>query len=339
MNYKLFGNTGLRVSEFALGTMTFGTEWGWGCDYNNSKKIFEKYKELGGNFLDTANRYTEGTSEKYCGEFIKNERDFWVLATKYTLFEEYGNPNGAGNGKKNLVQSVEKSLKRLNTDYIDLLWVHAWDGTTKVDEILRGLDDLITSGKVLYIGISDTPAWVVSKANAIAELKNWTAFAGLQIEYSLLERTPERDLLPMAFSENMAVTPWGAIAGGALTGKYLNNEKGRLPEDSSRLNEKNTLIAKEVVNSAKELGITPSQLALKWITQQNYNFIPIVGATKSVHLEDSLKTSEIEKIPNEIIVKLNEISSIDLGFPHNFLKTERIKDIIFGGTQDKIIRK
>lgn len=339
MNYKLFGNTGLRVSEFALGTMTFGTEWGWGCDYDNSKKIFEKYKELGGNFLDTANRYTEGTSEKYCGEFIKNERDFWVLATKYTLFEEYGNPNGAGNGKKNLVQSVEKSLKRLDTDYIDLLWVHAWDGTTKVDEILRGLDDLISSGKVLYIGISDTPAWVVSKANAIAELKNWTSFAGLQIEYSLLERTPERDLLPMAFSENMAVTPWGAIAGGALTGKYLNNEKGRLPEDSTRLNERNTLIAKEVVNSAKELGITPSQLALKWITQQSYNFIPIIGATKSVHLEDSLKTSEIEKIPNEIIEKLNDISSIELGFPHNFLKTERIKDIIFGGTQDKILRK
>jgi len=339
MNYKLFGNTGLRVSEFALGTMTFGTEWGWGCDYDNSKKIFEKYKELGGNFLDTANRYTEGTSEKYCGEFIKNERDFWVLATKYTLFEEYGNPNGAGNGKKNLVQSVEKSLKRLDTDYIDLLWVHAWDGTTKVDEILRGLDDLISSGKVLYIGISDTPAWVVSKANAIAELKNWTSFAGLQIEYSLLERTPERDLLPMAFSENMAVTPWGAIAGGALTGKYLNNEKGRLPEDSTRLNERNTLIAKEVVNSAKELGITPSQLALKWITQQSYNFIPIIGATKSVHLEDSLKTSEIEKIPNEIIEKLNDISSIELGFPHNFLKKERIKDIIFGGTQDKILRK
>jgi len=339
LKYKLFGNTGLKVSELCLGTMTFGTEWGWGCDYDTSKKIFEKYKDFGGNFIDTANVYTFGTSEKYCGEFIKNERDFWVLATKFTLYEDYNNPNGAGNGRKNMVQSVEKSLKRLDTDYIDILWLHAWDETTKIDEILRGLDDLVSSGKVLYIGISDTPAWIVSKANAIAELKNWSSFAGLQIEYSLIERTPERDLLPMAFSENMAVTPWGAIAGGALTGKYLNNEKGRLPEDSIRLNEKNTLIAKTVVESAKELGITPAQLAIKWITQQNYNFIPIIGATKSTHLEDSLKSTDIKEIPLEIIEKLNEVSAIELGFPHKFLKTDRMKDYIFGGTQSKLIKK
>lgn len=338
MNYKLFGNTGLRVSELCLGTMTFGTEWGWGCDYQISKEIFETYKELGGNFLDTANRYTEGTSEKYCGEFIKNERDFWVLATKYTLFEEYGNPNGAGNGRKNMVQSVEKSLKRLDTDYIDLLWVHAWDGTTQVEEIMRGLDDLISAGKVLYIGISDTPAWVVSKANAIAELKNWTSFAGLQIEYSLLERTPERDLLPMAFSENMAVTPWGALAGGALTGKYLKNDKGRLPEDSHRLNEKNTELVKLVVKCAEELNITPAQLALKWVMQQHKNIIPIVGATKPQQLRDSFSVLEVNDIPDEIVGKLNEASKIDLGFPHSFLHTERIRDIIFGGMQNKIIK-
>lgn len=339
MKYKLFGNTGLRVSELALGTMTFGTEWGWGCDYQTSKNIFDTYKELGGNFLDTANRYTEGTSEKLCGEFIKNERDYWVLATKYTLYEEYGNPNGAGNGKKNMVQSVEKSLKRLDTDYIDLLWVHAWDGTTKVEEIMRGLDDLISSGKVLYIGISDTPAWVVSKANAIAELKNWTSFAALQIEYSLLERTPERELIPMALSDNMAITPWGALAGGALTGKYLINEKGRLPEDSPRLNAKNTEIVKAVVEVAKELGITPAQLALKWVLQQHHNIIPIVGATKPQQLKDSFSALEIEDISEEQIKKLNKASEIDLGFPHTFLNTERIKDIIFGGTQDKIIFK
>lgn len=336
MKYKLFGNTGLRVSELALGTMTFGTEWGWGCDYNTSKDILNTYKELGGNFLDTANRYTEGTSERFCGDFIKGERDYWVLATKYTLYEEYGNPNGSGNGKKNMVQSVEKSLKRLGTDYIDLLWVHAWDGTTKVEEILRGLDDLISTGKVLYIGVSDTPAWVVSKANAIAELRNWTCFAALQIEYSLLERTPERDLIPMALSDSMAITPWGALAGGALTGKYLNNEKGRLPEDSHRLNSHNTEIIKKVVKVAKELGITPAQLALKWVLQQHYNFIPIVGATKPQQLKDSFSALEIDDIPEEQLSELNEVSKIDLGFPHSFLNTERIRDIIFGGTQDKI---
>lgn len=337
MKYKLFGSTGLRVSEISLGTMTFGTEWGWGCDYSASKEIFDLYREKGGNFIDTANRYTEGTSEKYCGEFIKGERDFFVLATKYTLYEEYGNPNGAGNGKKNMVQSVEKSLKRLGTDYIDLLWVHAWDGTTKMEEVMRGLDDLIRAGKVLYIGVSDTPAWVVSRSNAIAELKNWTAFAGLQIEYSLMERTPERDLLPMAKHEKMAVTPWGPLAGGALTGKYLNNDPGRLMSDNPRLNERNTNIVKTVVECANRMGITPAQLALKWVMQQDKSYIPIIGATKARQLEESMTATELEEIPFDIMYELNSVSSIDLGFPHTFLNTERIKDIIFGGTQDKLI--
>jgi len=337
MKYKLFGSTGLRVSEISLGTMTFGTEWGWGCDYNASKEIFDLYRNKGGNFIDTANRYTEGTSEKYCGEFIKGERDFFVLATKYTLYEEYGNPNGAGNGKKNMVQSVEKSLKRLGTDYIDLLWVHAWDGTTKMEEVMRGLDDLIRAGKVLYIGVSDTPAWVVSRSNAITELKNWTAFAGLQIEYSLMERTPERDLLPMAKHEKMAVTPWGPLAGGALTGKYLNNDPGRLLSDNPRLNERNTKIVKTVVDCANRMGITPAQLALKWVMQQDKSYIPIIGATKAGQLEDSMNATELVDIPSDIMNKLNSVSSIDLGFPHTFLNTERIKDIIFGGTQDKLI--
>ena len=198
MNYRLFGKSGLRVSELCLGTMTFGTEWPLGADYDTSKSVFDAYANAGGNFLDTANRYHEGTSEKWTGEFIKSDRDHFVLATKYTLHDRRLDPNFSGNHRKNMMRSVEASLKRLDTDVIDLFWVHAWDATTPEDEILRGLDDLVRQGKVHYIGISDTPAWVVSRMNTMAELRNWTQFVGLQIEYSLIQRTPERDLLPMA---------------------------------------------------------------------------------------------------------------------------------------------
>ncbi|TAG47808.1 MAG: aldo/keto reductase, partial [Runella slithyformis] len=234
MNYKLLGKSGLRVSELCLGTMTFGTEWGWGADQQESKKIFDTYANAGGNFLDTANRYTEGSSERFLGDFIAADRDHFVVATKYALKDRNGDPNFAGNHRKNMIRSVNESLKRLNTEFIDLFWLHMWDNTTPVDEILRGLDDLISSGKVQYIGISDTPAWVVSQANTIAELRGWSRFVALQIEYSLIQRAAERDLLPMAKAFDMAVTPWGVIGGGALTGKYLRGEAGRVPEHSIR---------------------------------------------------------------------------------------------------------
>jgi len=198
MRYKLLGRSGLRVSELALGTMTFGEEWGWGASKADSQKVFDAYAEAGGNFVDTANRYTEGTSEKFVGEFIHSDREHFVLATKYTLKMRDGDPNFSGNHRKNLVQSVNASLKRLNTDYIDLLWVHAWDFLTPVEEVMRGLDDLVRQGTVLYVGVSDTPAWIVAQANTLADLRGWTRFVGLQIQYSLVERTPERDLLPMA---------------------------------------------------------------------------------------------------------------------------------------------
>jgi aryl-alcohol dehydrogenase-like predicted oxidoreductase len=186
MRYKLFGKSGLRVSELCLGTMTFGTEWGWGADYATSKAVFDAYAQAGGNFLDTANRYTEGTSEQWLGEFVSADRDHFVIASKYTLFDRMNDPNFSGNHRKNMMRSVETSLKRLGTSHLDILWVHAWDSATPVDEVLRGLDDLVSSGKVHYIGISDTPAWVVSQANTLAELRGWTRFVGLQLEYSLL---------------------------------------------------------------------------------------------------------------------------------------------------------
>jgi aryl-alcohol dehydrogenase-like predicted oxidoreductase len=336
MRYKLFGNSGLRVSELALGTMGFGTEWGWGADYETSKKIFEVYANAGGNFLDTANIYTAGTSEKFCGDFVAHDRDHFVIATKYTLQDRMHDVHYAGNHRKNMMRSVRESLKRLKTDFIDLLWLHAWDFTTPVEEVMRGLDDLVSRGIVHYIGISDTPAWIVSQANMLADLRGWTKFIGLQIEYSLIQRTPERDLLPMAKAWNMTVTPWGALAGGALSGKYLRGEKGRLPENSARLNERSIAIAKEVVDVAQTLGATPAQVALNWTMQQGFSVVPIVGATKPEQLSDTLKSPEL-MLSREHLERLNTVSAIELGFPHDFLASDAVKNAL-GQTQSMIIK-
>ncbi|PWK28318.1 aryl-alcohol dehydrogenase-like predicted oxidoreductase [Arcicella aurantiaca] len=335
MNYKLLGKSGLRVSEIALGTMTFGTEWGWGADYDTSKKVFEAYANAEGNFIDTANRYTEGTSEKMVGEFINADRDHFVLATKYSLFDRKGDPNFAGNHRKNMVRSVNESLKRLKTDFIDLLWVHAWDGTTPVDEMMRALDDLVTSGKIQYIGISDTPAWVVAQANTMADLRGWSRFVGLQVEYSLIQRTPERDLLPMAKALDLAVAPWASLAGGALSGKYLRGEKGRVPDNSLRINERSQKITQVVVNIADEIGVTPSQVALNWCRQKNQVVIPIVGARSLTQIEDSLGCVNFKLSPEQI-TQLDEVSKFDLGFPHDFLASENVKNILSGETWGKL---
>lgn len=337
MNYRLLGKSGLRVSELCLGTMTFGLEWGWGADKEESLKIFDTYAEAGGNFVDTANRYTEGTSERWLGEFIKSDRHHFALATKYTLRDRQGDPNFAGNHRKNMMRSVEESLRRLDTEFIDLLWVHAWDGTTPVEEVLRGLDDLVRSGKVHYIGISDTPAWVISQANTIADLRGWTAFVGLQIEYSLLQRTPERDLLPMAKHFGMAITPWGAIAGGALTGKYLKGDTGRVAETSARRSARANTIAAEVVKHAEALGITPAQLAINWTRQRDPKLtsIPIIGARTAAQLQDSLGCLNVQ-VPTEILQALDAASAIELGFPHDFLASDNIRDIMFSGQYHKI---
>ncbi len=337
MKYRLFGKSGLRVSEICLGTMTFGTEWGWGADWEESKNIFEVYTNAGGNFLDTANRYTEGTSEKFLGELIASDRDHFVLATKYSLKDRLGDPNFVGNHRKNMMRSVRESLKRLNTDYIDILWLHAWDFLTPEQEVMRGLDDLISRGIVNYIGISDTPAWVVSRCNTIAELMGWSVFTGLQIEYSLLQRTPERDLLPMAKSMGLTVTPWGPLAGGVLTGKYLKNDPGRVTEASVRRNEKNTSIVREVLSMAEAKDCSAAQVALAWMRQMHEGSIPIVGARKSSHLKDSLGCTQIFLNESEL-KQLNEVSKIEMGFPHDFLSTDGVKDNLYGGTYFNIIR-
>lgn len=264
--YRLLGRSGLRVSPLSLGTMTFGTDWGWGADKDEARRIFDAYVDRGGNFIDTASNYTNGTSEKLLGEFARDRRESLVLATKYTTARRPGDPNSGGNHRKSMIASVERSLRSLDTDYIDLLYLHAWDGTTPVDEVLRGLDDLVRAGKVLYVGISDTPAWQISRMQAIADLRGWAPLIALQAEYSLIERTTERDLIPMASEMGLGVIPWSPLASGVLTGKYtradLDLGEGTADPEGTRknvaaaagsLNERGLAIADVVRDVAAEL--------------------------------------------------------------------------------------
>lgn len=339
MRYKLLGKSGLRVSELCLGTMTFGEEWGFGADKDESKRVFDAFAETGGNFIDTANKYTNGTSEKYVGEFIASGRDKFVLATKYTLSMDPDDPNASGNHRKNLVQSVEASLKRLGTEYIDLLWVHAWDPMTPVEEFMRALDDLVSAGKVFYVGISDAPAWIVSRANTLAELRGWSPFVGLQIKYNLIDRTPERDLLPMAKTLDIGVTAWSPLGGGVLTGKYnrqSSDPRRYTPEDpfgKMMLNDRNLAIASKVQQMAADIGRTPSQVALRWLVQQNDRgiIIPIIGARSKNQLVDNLACLDFEIAAGQL-EELDSLSRIDLGFPHDFLEYEEVRSTVYGNT-------
>lgn len=339
MKYKLLGRSGLKVSEICLGTMGFGTEGGWGADKETSFKIMEAFADAGGNFFDTANIYKLGTSEKIIGEFLsERDRNYFVVATKYTLMDNKTNPNASGNNRKNMMRSVEESLKRLQTDFIDILYLHIWDHLTPIEEVLQGMNDLIKQGKILYAAISDTPAWIVAKGNTMAELMGWNKLVALQIEYSLLQRTPERDLIPMAKHFGMTVTPWAPLAGGALTGKYLHGDKGRIKEDSNRLNENSTRITKEVITVAKKLNVEPSHVALKWTMQQPLSVIPIVGATKVEQLQQNLKTIDVV-IPDEDMKHLDEISAIDLGFPGKFFNEEAVQLNTYGGFYNKVEKR
>jgi aryl-alcohol dehydrogenase-like predicted oxidoreductase len=333
MRYKLLGRSGLRVSELALGTMTFGEEWGWGASKAESQRIFDAYAAAGGNFVDTANRYTEGTSEKLVGEFIHNDREHFVLATKYTLKMRDGDPNFAGNHRKNLMQSVHASLRRLNTEFVDLLWVHAWDFLTPVEEVMRGLDDLVRQGKVLYVGVSDTPAWIVAQANTLADLRGWTRFVALQLQYSLVERTPERDLLPMARAFDIAVTPWAILGRGVLSGKYNENPQAEGRAGRWGLVSRSLEIAQVVEVVAKDIGCTPAQVAIAWLRRQPGTIIPILGARTEDQLQDNLGALGVT-LSAEQLTQLDAASKVDLGFPHDFL--DGVRDVVYGGTYDQI---
>src|SRR6266436_929267 len=326
MKYRLLGKSGLRVSEAALGTMTFGDEWGWGSPKAEAQKVYETYREAGGNFIDTANFYTGGTSEKFVGEFIQGHRESVVLATKYSNAAPGSDPNAAGNHRKSMMQALEASLKRLQTDYIDLYWVHIWDGITPVEEVMRGLDDIVRQGKVLYVGISDAPAWWIAQANTLAELRGWTKFIGLQIEYSLIERTVERELIPMAKALNLGVLAWSPLAGGALSGKYhgegkadgarMNNEarKAFLPEEHRA-----APIISALKSVSEQVGRSMAQVALAWLRYRTVPVIPIIEARKVSQLQDNLASLDLE-LSAEQLKSLDRASESNSDSPKFFTR-------------------
>ncbi len=342
MRYKLLGRSGLRVSELCLGTMTFGEDWGWGSDKAGSRKVYDAFREAGGNFVDTANLYTNGTSETFLGEFLEGHRDEVVLATKYTNSAPGNNANAGGNQRKTMMRAVEASLKRLRTDYIDLYWMHIWDQMTPVEEVMRGFDDLIRQGKILYCGISDAPAWWVAQANTLATLRGWSSFVGLQIEYSLLERTVERELVPMASAFGLTVTAWSPLAGGVLTGKYKDDKEaknGRFSTGGTKQNmpdpDKVERILPVLKATAKELGYSQAQIALAWLRHRNVPVIPIIGARKPEQLKDNMVCVDVH-LDGKQIARLDDASSIELGFPNDFYAKDMVKTFVYGGMRGSI---
>ena len=338
MRYKLLGSSGLRVSELCLGAMTFGTE-GWGTPEAEAAEMYRVFREAGGNFIDTANEmYGAGRSEEILGRLVANERDEVVIATKYSFhMPGTNNPNAGGNQRKSLKRSIESSLRRLNTDYVDLLWTHCWDGVTPVDEVMRALDDLVTEGKVLYIGVSNAPAWVVAQSNTLAELRGWTQFVGLQVEYNLIKREAERELLPMAAALGLSVAAWSPLASGILSGKY--HQKGADPKrlDTAaitKVDERGLEIARHVGELAQRLERKSVQVALNWLRAKP-GVIPLLGVRTLAQLTDNLACMEFH-LAAEDVAHLDAISAIEMGYPHDFLQRTRM--LAFGGFEGLLDR-
>ncbi len=337
MRYTFLGSTGLRVSDLALGTMTFGDDWGWGADETTSRAVLDAFLDAGGNFVDTADIYTGGTSETLLGKFLAGRRDRVVLATKYSISTDPSDPNAGGNQRKNLTRSLEASLRRLSTDYIDLYWSHLWDGLTPVEETLRAMDDAVRAGKILHVGFSDYPAWLVARADGLAEAVRTVRPAGIQVEYSLANRDAERELLPMAESLGLSVLDWSPLAGGALTGKRLQPGGTSDAPSVARADavahfaryrgERTDRIAREVVAVAGELEASPAQVALAWIRHRSPLHIPIIGARTATHLADNLAATDLQ-LPEQAMARLDHVSATDLGFPLDFL--QRGQDGWFG---------
>lgn len=325
-NYVTLGHSGLRVSPLCLGTMTFGEDWGWGSTVSESYEIIKHYMDQGGNFLDTANVYTKGHSEKIIGDFIKQEklrRDQLVIATKFYGSMFSGDPNGGGASRKAIHAQVDLSLKRLQTDYIDLYWLHCWDKYTPIEETMSALDDLVKSGKVRYIGFSDTPAWKCAQAQTIAKFRGWNPLIALQIEYSLIERTVEGELVPMANELGLGITPWSPLKGGILTGKYKRENKeseapGRGEWITRFLTDKNFDIVDAVCEVANEADTTPARVALAWLQNKPGVVSSIFGARSIKQLDDNIAALEVE-LSDSQMNKLDEASTPTLNFPANFV--------------------
>ena len=347
MKYQLLGTSGLRVSQASLGTMTFGEDWGWGSPTEESRKIYDAFRGAGGNFIDTANIYTNGTSENLLGEFMQGHRDSVVLATKYTNAGPGKDPNAGGNQRKSMFTAVEASLKRLKTDYIDLYYLHIWDRITPVEEVVRSFDDLVRQGKILHAGVSDCPAWWISRAVTLAETSGRSPFVAVQIEYSLIERTVERELVPMAEALGLTVVPWSPLASGLLSGKYHGDgtsddpKGGRLANpDMQQFLPKDTARTERIINTlktvAKEVGRTPAQVALAWLYHRPARVIPIVGARKIEQLKDNLAAAEL-KLSEAQLKALDDASRIELGFPHDFFNLAMVRGLVYGGMGDAIM--
>jgi aryl-alcohol dehydrogenase-like predicted oxidoreductase len=332
MDYRILGRSGLRVSELCLGTMTFGDDWGWGADRDESRRIFDAYVEAGGNFIDTANNYTDGTAETLVGEFTEPDRGRFVLATKYTLSTSNADPNSGGNHRKSLVQSLERSLRRLRTEYVDLLWLHMYDAFTPIDDAVRALDDQVRLGKVLHVGISDSPAWVAARANTLAELRGWSPFVALQVPYSASGREPERELLPMAASLGLAVTPWGVLEAGALTGKPAAER--RWPEDGN--SPTTGRVVAELRRIAVETGATPAQVAIAWLLRRDEpTIVPIVAARRAEQIAENLDAVTVQ-LDEAGRAAIDEAGRPQLGFPRSFLESDGVRGLIYGTTHASI---
>ncbi|HEY6311199.1 MAG TPA: aldo/keto reductase [Streptosporangiaceae bacterium] len=334
MRYTLLGNSGLRVSELALGTMTFGTDWGWGASETESAKQFELFAEAGGTLIDTANRYTNGSAESILGDLLSADRDHFVVGTKYSLNTRDGDLNAGGNHRKNLVQALEASLRRLRTDRVDVLWLHAWDYLTPPEEVMRALDDQVRLGKVLYLGVSDTPAWVVAQLQTLAAARGWSTFAGLQIEYSLVQREVERELIPMARGLGLCVLAWGPLGAGVLSGKYARPSAPSAPQGERRLADvdpRRLAIAQVVADVANDLNLSSSVVALAWLRARG-GVIPILGARTARQLEDNLKCLDVD-LPEDAMTRLDQASYVARGFPHDFLAGA---DYVLGGMSDRL---
>jgi aryl-alcohol dehydrogenase-like predicted oxidoreductase len=337
MKYRILGSSALRVSELALGTMTFGEKWGWGAGLDESRRMLDLYVDRGGNFVDTASNYTDGESEEQLGELLTGRRDRIVLATKYTLTSRPDDPNAGGNHRKNLVQTLDQSLRRLRTDRIDLLWMHMWDGISPIDEVVRALDDMVAAGKVLAIGISDTPAWVISRAVAITELRGWARPTAIQLPYSVSSRDAERELIPMAAGLNLGVLAWGNLDGGILTGKYADSGGGSRRYGDHSPGERPARIASLVREIAAGCDATPAQICIAWVLAQRRlaNIVPILGARTSTQLAENLDSLDVT-LGQESLTRFEEASAFELGFPSRFLADDDVVQLIFGTTRGLI---
>jgi aryl-alcohol dehydrogenase-like predicted oxidoreductase len=321
MEHRTFGHSGLRVSRAILGTMTFGEQGGVGAPLHECRRILRTFLDAGGTTIDTASNYRGGAAEEFLGELLGGLRERVVLGTKYTVTRDPADPNAGGNSRRNLRASLDQSLKRLKTDHVDIMWVHMWDRHTPLEETMRALDDAVRAGKVLYVGISDAPAWVIARANTLAEWRGWTAFIGIQVPYSLLARDVERELLPMAVELGLSVAAWSPLGGGLLTGKYADGPAtgGTARLGDHRPSSRKQAIIEAVRGAATELAMTPAQVALAWVLARSRDVHPIVGARTADQLRENLEQLD-RRLPHDVLERLTQASAIERGFPADFIE-------------------